>query len=196
MKTVVRNFALIGSYVLSRRRPTAMGRLNLQPAIRSLFSSVISNGASRPRGPSIAACSSRPWRATPVHRRLHGRRSYVIWTRALPRPQLLSADREHPDRPARAQLQVDEIWGFVGAKARNANSVKKAAGEAGDAWLWLATDAETKLDAWAYLAMSIADATRKLLKSEKRTINTSGLVAAITSGGLASDGLCRSHKYC
>jgi IS1 family transposase len=43
------------------------------------------------------------------------------------------------------RLQVDEIWGFVGAKAKNANPAKKAAGEAGDAWLWLATDADTKL---------------------------------------------------
>ena len=43
------------------------------------------------------------------------------------------------------RLQIDEIWGFVGAKARNAEPAKKAAGEAGDAWLWLATDAETKL---------------------------------------------------
>jgi IS1 family transposase len=43
------------------------------------------------------------------------------------------------------RLQVDEIWGFVGAKAKNADPAKKAAGEAGDAWLWLATDAETKL---------------------------------------------------
>ena len=43
------------------------------------------------------------------------------------------------------RLQVDEIWGFVGAKAKNADPAKKAAGQAGDAWLWLATDAETKL---------------------------------------------------
>jgi IS1 family transposase len=43
------------------------------------------------------------------------------------------------------RLQVDEIWGFVGAKEKNANPAKKAAGEAGDAWLWLATDADTKL---------------------------------------------------
>jgi IS1 family transposase len=43
------------------------------------------------------------------------------------------------------RLQVDEIWGFVGAKAKNADPAKKAAGEAGDAWLWLATDADTKL---------------------------------------------------
>ena len=43
------------------------------------------------------------------------------------------------------RLQVDEIWGFVGAKAKNASEEAKAAGTAGDAWLWLATDADTKL---------------------------------------------------
>jgi IS1 family transposase len=43
------------------------------------------------------------------------------------------------------RVQVDEIWGFVGAKQKNASPEKKAAGEAGDAWLWVATDADTKL---------------------------------------------------
>jgi IS1 family transposase len=43
------------------------------------------------------------------------------------------------------RVQVDEIWGFVGAKAKNADPAKKAAGEAGDVWLWIATDADTKL---------------------------------------------------
>ena len=43
------------------------------------------------------------------------------------------------------RLQIDEIWGFVGAKAKNADPILKAAGLAGDAWLWMATDAETKL---------------------------------------------------
>lgn len=43
------------------------------------------------------------------------------------------------------RLQVDEVWGFVGAKAKNADPALKAAGEAGDAWLWVATDADTKL---------------------------------------------------
>ena len=42
------------------------------------------------------------------------------------------------------RLQVDEIWGFVGAKAKNASPEQKADG-AGDAWLWVATDADTKL---------------------------------------------------
>jgi IS1 family transposase len=43
------------------------------------------------------------------------------------------------------RLQIDEIWGFVGAKAKNASPEANAAGTAGDAWLWLATDADTKL---------------------------------------------------
>lgn len=43
------------------------------------------------------------------------------------------------------RLQVDEIWGFVGARAKNAKPELKAAGRAGDAWLWIATDADTKL---------------------------------------------------
>ncbi len=41
--------------------------------------------------------------------------------------------------------QVDEIWGFVGAKVKNADPETKAAGEAGDAWVWVAIDADTKL---------------------------------------------------
>ena len=43
------------------------------------------------------------------------------------------------------RVQVDEIWGFVGAKRRNAPAEKKETGEAGDAWLWVAIDADTKL---------------------------------------------------
>lgn len=43
------------------------------------------------------------------------------------------------------RLQLDEIWGFVGAKAKNADPEKKMAGQQGDVWVWVATDAETKL---------------------------------------------------
>src|SRR3990170_8608474 len=35
------------------------------------------------------------------------------------------------------RLQVDEIWGFVGAKPKNVPEDKR--GEAGDVWLWVAT---------------------------------------------------------
>lgn len=43
------------------------------------------------------------------------------------------------------RLQLDEVWGFVGAKAKNASPAKKATGEQGDTWLWVATCADTKL---------------------------------------------------
>lgn len=43
------------------------------------------------------------------------------------------------------RLQIDEVWGFVGAKAKNADPALAAAGEQGDVWLWVATDADTKL---------------------------------------------------
>jgi len=42
------------------------------------------------------------------------------------------------------RLQCDEIWCFVGAKAKNVNPDKKADGW-GDAWTWTAIDADTKL---------------------------------------------------
>lgn len=43
------------------------------------------------------------------------------------------------------KLQIDEIWGFVAAKQKNVAAMKKPQHDAGDAWLWLATDADTKL---------------------------------------------------
>ena len=42
------------------------------------------------------------------------------------------------------RLQCDEIWNFVGAKAKNASPEKKAEGW-GDTWTWTALDADTKL---------------------------------------------------
>jgi len=42
------------------------------------------------------------------------------------------------------RLQCDEIWNFVGAKAKNTTSEKKAEGW-GDTWTWTAIDADTKL---------------------------------------------------
>lgn len=43
------------------------------------------------------------------------------------------------------RIQVDEIWGFVGAKAKNVANAKRKDMAYGDAWLWIATDADTKL---------------------------------------------------
>jgi IS1 family transposase len=42
------------------------------------------------------------------------------------------------------RLQCDEIWAFVGAKAKNVSLEQKAAGW-GDVWTWTAIDADTKL---------------------------------------------------
>src|SRR5579862_1311280 len=41
------------------------------------------------------------------------------------------------------RLQVDEIWTFVGSKAKNVPEAKR--GEYGDWWTWVAIDADTKL---------------------------------------------------
>jgi len=42
------------------------------------------------------------------------------------------------------RIQCDEIWQFVGAKAKNVTPEQKAVGW-GDAWTWVALDADTKL---------------------------------------------------
>jgi IS1 family transposase len=42
------------------------------------------------------------------------------------------------------RVHCDEIWSFVGAKAKNASGEKKAEGW-GDSWTWVAIDADTKL---------------------------------------------------
>jgi IS1 family transposase len=42
------------------------------------------------------------------------------------------------------RLQCDEIWQFVGSKAKNTSPEKKATGW-GDVWTWTALDADTKL---------------------------------------------------
>src|ERR1700719_1871230 len=59
-----------------------------------------------------------------------------------------SACAEYHDlhiRNVRAQrVQCDEIWCFVGAKAKNVTPEKQAQGW-GDTWTWTALDADTKL---------------------------------------------------
>jgi IS1 family transposase len=42
------------------------------------------------------------------------------------------------------RLQADEIWCFIGAKAKNVTPEKKAEGW-GDVWTWTGLDADTKL---------------------------------------------------
>lgn len=61
------------------------------------------------------------------------------------------------------KLQIDEIWGFVGAKAKNASDEAKTAGTAGDVWLWLATDADTKLVPCWHVGSRDADAAQEFI---------------------------------
>lgn len=44
-----------------------------------------------------------------------------------------------------ARVQVDEIWSFVYAKAKNVGRARHAPPEAGDVWTWVALDADSKL---------------------------------------------------
>ena len=53
-------------------------------------------------------------------------------------------DREFRNLACR-RLQVDEIWSFVYAKAKNVEAAKNAPEGAGDIWTWTAIDADTKL---------------------------------------------------
>lgn len=46
---------------------------------------------------------------------------------------------------AAKRVQVDEIWSFVGAKAKNVGAMKEPMDGAGDVWTWTAIEADTKL---------------------------------------------------
>jgi IS1 family transposase len=56
--------------------------------------------------------------------------------------------REFHDKSVRhvsaRRVQVDELWSFVGAKAKNVPEEKKGSGM-GDVWTWVALDAQSKL---------------------------------------------------
>lgn len=43
------------------------------------------------------------------------------------------------------RVQCDEIWSFVGAKAKNVGSMKQPVDGAGDVWTWTALDSDSKL---------------------------------------------------
>ena len=69
---------------------------------------------------------------------------------------------EYQDRTMRnltcKRIQVDEIWAFVYAKAKNVAGAKAAPEGAGDAWTWMAIDADTKLIPSFYVGSRDADA--------------------------------------
>ncbi|BCG98969.1 DDE domain-containing protein [Mesorhizobium loti] len=46
---------------------------------------------------------------------------------------------------ASKRVQCDEIWSFVGAKAKNVSAMKQPVDGAGDVWTWTALDSDSKL---------------------------------------------------
>ncbi len=61
------------------------------------------------------------------------------------------------------RVQVDEIWAFVYAKAKNVKTAKAAPEGAGDCWTWMAIDADTKLIPSFYVGARDADAAQTFI---------------------------------
>jgi len=61
------------------------------------------------------------------------------------------------------RLQVDEIWAFVYAKAKNVEGAKAAPQAAGDIWTWMAIDADTKLIPSFYVGSRDAEAAQAFI---------------------------------
>jgi IS1 family transposase len=93
-------------------------------------------------------------------------------------------DKVLRDLPCK-RLQLDEIWSFVYAKQKNVASAKAAPQDAGDAWTWVAIDAQTKLvpswrigDRSSETAMAFVDDLAMRLRSRVQ-ITTDGLKAYV-----------------
>ena len=61
------------------------------------------------------------------------------------------------------RLQVDEIWAFIYAKAKNVPTAKAPPEGAGDCWTWMALDAETKLIPSYYVGARDAEAAQAFI---------------------------------
>ena len=74
---------------------------------------------------------------------------------------------DYQDRTLRGltckRIQVDEIWAFVYAKAKNVETAKAAPQGAGDCWTWLAIDADTKLIPSFYIGARDANAAQHFI---------------------------------
>jgi len=74
---------------------------------------------------------------------------------------------DYQDRTLRGltcqRIQVDEIWAFVYAKAKNVPGAKAAPASAGDCWTWLAIDADTKLIPSFYIGNRDAEAAQHFI---------------------------------
>jgi IS1 family transposase len=79
------------------------------------------------------------------------------------------------------RVQIDEIWSFCYAKAKNVATASAAPAGAGDVWTWTALDADTKLmvgyfvgDRSGESALIISDDLRGRIASERVQITTDG----------------------
>jgi len=61
------------------------------------------------------------------------------------------------------RIQVDEIWNFVYAKAKNVATAKAAPEGAGDVWTWTAICADSKLIASSYISDRSAEAAKEFI---------------------------------
>lgn len=80
-----------------------------------------------------------------------------------------AACSDYQDRALRnlpcKRLQLDEIWSFVYAKAKNVRTAKNVPSVAGDVWAWTAIDADTKLVA-SWMVGDRSGETAKLFVSD------------------------------
>lgn len=80
------------------------------------------------------------------------------------------------------RVQIDEIWSFVGAKEKNILPEKKLSQSWGDAWTWVAIDADTKLvPMWAVAPRHLGSATRFMADIASRM---AGRIQLTTDGAM------------
>ena len=77
-------------------------------------------------------------------------------------------------------IQIDEIWSFVGMKAKQAK--KQDNPEVGDSWTYVAVDRETKLVACHYVGQRNRTDTNRFLSKLRRSINVDQSFQVSTDG--------------
>lgn len=67
-----------------------------------------------------------------------------------------------------SECQLDELWSFVGKKEKNLDTVEKLSGDLGDAWIWIAFDAVSKVVLASVVGKRTVTNAVKLLQQVKR----------------------------
>lgn len=100
---------------------------------------------------------------------------------------LAAYHNEHVRNLTCNKVQCDEIWSFCYAKEKNVKTAKAAPQGSGDAWTWVAIDADTKLiPSWLVGDRSLRSAVRLMDDLKARVVNrmqitTDGLKAYLTA---------------